>query len=274
MNEAVRMATERLRAAGIESARREARVLWEHTHSVTGGVDGTFESAIARRLAHEPIAYITGEKEFWSLAFKVGPGALIPRPETETLIEGALREFSDREAPLSVLDLGTGSGCLLITFLMNYPKARGTGIDISEDALRWARANAAQHGVSTRSTFRRTDWAELGPAVYDVVLANPPYIPTEELEGLSPDVVRYEPHLALSGGMDGLDAYRALAQLLRTSLAPEGRAFLEIGQGQHHMVSQILESAGLQLARIVEDLAGIPRCMVAKAHPEARNTAK
>jgi len=272
VSDAVRQATERLRAAGIETARLEARLLWEHSQrnslSPTGGEDWgegeMFESLISRRLSHEPIAYIIGEKEFWSLPFAVGPGALIPRPETETLIEAAMREFPDREAPLRALDLGTGSGCLVVTFLTNYPQAYGAGIDVSEDALKWARANAARHGVSARSTFRHLDWESLETHSYDVVFANPPYVASGEITQLASDVSEHEPASALDGGADGLAAYRALAPLLRNNLASKGCAFLEIGQGQHHMVARILQSEGLQVARIVEDLAGIPRCVVAR----------
>jgi release factor glutamine methyltransferase len=265
MNDAVRKATARLRAAGIESARLEARILWEHALRLSLSPNGGFESLVTRRLAYEPIAYITGEKEFWSLRFRVGPGCLIPRPETETLIQEAMREFPDRQMPLAILDLGTGSGCLLVTLLVHHPYARGTGIDGSADALRWARANAERHGVSERSIFVQTDWAQLEPAVYDVVFANPPYIPSGDLPGLGPDVRDHEPAGALDGGPDGLAAYRVLAPLLRNNLTRGGRAFLEIGQGQHHMVGGILESAGLQVVRIVEDLAGIRRCLVAGA---------
>ncbi len=237
MSDAVRQATERLRAAGIETARLEARLLREHSQrnslSPTGGEDWgegeMFESLISRRLSHEPIAYIIGEKEFWSLPFAVGPGALIPRPETETLIEAAMREFPDREAQLRALDLGTGSGCLVVTFLTNYLQAYGAGIDVSQDALKWACANASG-----------------------------------EITQLASDVSEHEPASALDGGADGLAAYRALAPLLRNNLASKGCAFLEIGQGQHHMVARILQSEGLQVARIVEDLAGIPRCVVAR----------
>ncbi len=289
MSDPVGLATEQLRAAGIESARRESRILWEHalkrslspiegqgwdetaprplTQREQGRVVGLFESFVARRIAREPIAYITGEKEFWSLPFKVGPGALVPRPETETLIAEAMREFPARTAPLKVLDLGTGTGCLLVTFLVNYPNARGIGVDRSGDALAWAIANAQQHGVLARSAFLQSDWERLHPAKHDLVFANPPYVVSGEITGLAPDVKKYEPVSALDGGPDGLAEYRAIAPVVRDSLTPQGLAFLEIGQGQHHMVSQILESESLQIVRVVEDLAGTPRCVVARQGP-------
>lgn len=143
MNEVVREAAERLRAAGIELPRADARILWGHANN---DMDA-FRSSISRRLAREPVAYITGHKEFWSLEFAVGPGALIPRPETETLIEQALRELPDRNAPLRVLELGTGTGCLLVALLTELPNASGIGIDSSGEALRWARENVTRHGV-------------------------------------------------------------------------------------------------------------------------------
>lgn len=252
-------AVERLRAAGIESARAEARILWEHAK----GSPDVFASAVARRLVHEPVAYITGHKEFWSLDFEVGPGVLIPRPETETLVEAALPELPDRSGPYRVLDLGTGSACLLVAILSEYPHGTGVGIDSSADALRWASRNVEGHGLQRRIELVNGSW-DAAAGRFDLILCNPPYIPTGDLAGLPRDVREFEPWSALDGGPDGLAAYRALTWFLPSRLAPGGTAVLEIGAGQHHVLGKIMESKGLRLVRIAPDLAGIPRCLVLK----------
>jgi release factor glutamine methyltransferase len=234
-------AVERLRAAGVDNPRLDARLL-------------TTEDQIARRIAREPVAYIVGHKGFWTLDVQVGPGALVPRPETETLIETMLKYFPDRAAPLDILDLGTGTGCLIAAALSEYPKARGTGIDASEQALSWARKN-------TGATSIHGDYADVAGA-YDVILSNPPYIRTSDIPLLAPEVRLYEPALALDGGQDGLDAYRALAPELRRLLKPSGRGFLEIGAGQGPDVAAIMSGKGLKVLEIVPDLAGIDRCVV------------
>jgi release factor glutamine methyltransferase len=260
VNEALREAAERLRAAGIDSARADARILWAHANN-----DGeVFQSFIARRLAREPVAYITGHKEFWSLDFAVGPGALIPRPETETLIEEALREVPDRSARLRVLDLGTGSGCLLVALLKEFPNATGTGVDSSDKALRWARENSTRHRLVGRAPLVRGGWRDLTGA-FDLVVSNPPYIPSSAIAGLEPEVRNFEPREALDGGADGLAAYREIAPVLAQRLGQKGLGLLEIGAGQHHMVGEILAANGLVAVRAGPDLAGIPRCMVIRA---------
>lgn len=250
-------ALERLRAAGIDSPRADVRILRAHARD-----DAQFESFVARRLAREPIAYILGRKEFWSLDFAVGPGALVPRPETETLIEEMLKAFPDRGAPLDVLDLGTGTGCLLVAALSEYPGARGVGADSSSDALAWARRNVEAHRVDAELT--KTDFAEIEGS-YDVILSNPPYIRATDIPGLAPDVRLFEPVQALDGGTDGLDAYRALARRIGALLKPGGRAFLEIGEGQAREVAALMTAQGLGIAKIQPDLAGIPRCIVVTA---------
>lgn len=239
----MRETIERLRAAGVDNPRLDARLL-------------TTEEQVARRIAREPVAYILGRKEFWSLDFEVGPGALIPRPDTETLIEQLLAHLPDRQAPLDILDLGTGSGCLLISALHEYPNARGTGVDSSPEALVWARRNVEKW--SSHARLVQGDFAEIDGA-YDVILSNPPYIPSKDIAGLAPEVRLYEPARALDGGEDGLEAYRALAPLIRTLLKPEGLAFLEIGQGQEQAVTEIL---GPGMKGFAKDLAGIVRCVI------------
>lgn len=263
-----------LRKAGIENSRLEARVLLAHAlglsqeEMIAGhGVPNPpamlrFEALIRRRSGHEPLAYIVGWREFWSLPFEVGPGVLVPRPDSETLIETALETFPDRDAELDVLDLGTGSGCLLLAFLHERPQANGIGFDISEDALGFAASNALALELSERSGFQVGNWLSDLRGQFDVILANPPYIADSEIDGLDPEVAHYEPRTALAGGPDGLDAYRGLADILPRLLRPPGYAFLELGKGQETDVTKIFTSAGLRILRVVPDLAGIPRCLV------------
>jgi len=268
-------ATERLRAAGVESPRREARLLLAHVLGLRPeeivsrkfspqGAEfrSRFEAVLARRAAREPLAYILERREFWSLDFEVGPGVLIPRPESEIMVEEALKRFPDIDAPLSVLDLGTGSGCLLLAFLSERPKAEGFGVDISGEALAIATRNAANMGLDGRARFLRNDWTGALSGSWDVIFINPPYVVEGDLDGLDPEVSRYEPRAALDGGPDGLSAYRCIAAALRSHLAPEGRVFLEVGQGQARPVERILTEKGLSVEGTVCDLAGIPRCLV------------
>jgi len=265
----------RLAAAGIDSARLDARVLLAQVVGVApedlfGVRDPSasqlerFDASIARREAREPLAYITGHKEFWGLPFDVGTGVLIPRPETETLIEQAIREFPDNARPLKVLDLGTGSGCLLISFLASFLAGRGTGVDNSADALRWARRNAEQNGVGSRCEWREGDWNAVENAASDVIFSNPPYLALRDAAGLAVEIARFEPPGALFAGPDGLDAYRDLAPVVASGLSPGGKAFLEIGYGQSEAVCEILAERGLEIVRVAADLSGVPRCVVAR----------
>lgn len=273
----------RLAAAGIESARLDARLLWEHAFELSlppsGGegwgegapevrsqnseIRSVFEAFLARREAREPLAYIVGHKEFWSLDFAVGPGALVPRPETETLVEQALKAFPDRKAPLQILDLGTGTGCLLVTALTLYRNAAGTGIDISQTALDWARRNATAHSVSDRAELKQGTWDAAAGACFDLVLCNPPYLSTSEMARLAPEL-DYEPPLALESGPSGIEAYRALGLAISAALSPHGRAFIEIGAGQREAAAEALEAGGLEIEAVTPDLSGIPRCIAAR----------
>ena len=257
MNDSVREATDRLRAAGNESARADARHLWEHAR----GNDAEFRDLIERRLRHEPVAYIAGHKEFWSLDFEVGPGVLVPRPETETLIEAALTELPDRNSVTGILDLGVGSGCVLVSLLSEYPNSRGLGIDSSEAALGWARRNVLKRGMMDRTQLRVGSWEDV-EGTFDLIVSNPPYIPTSEISALPRDIRDHEPKAALDGGPDGVDAYRSIASVLTRALRPGAMAFLEIGAGQHQLVSEIMTAAGLKVVRLALDLAGIRRCVV------------
>jgi release factor glutamine methyltransferase len=262
----------RLEAAGIETARLDARVLLAHAMNVatdellSSGAPSAdemarYEELLERRAAREPAAYITGEREFWSLPFAVGPGVLVPRPETETLLEEALRAFPDRTRPLEILDLGTGSGCLLIASLSEYPNARGVGVDKSDIALGWARRNAVKNGVVDRCDLQKGSWSAAAGRTFDMIFANPPYVSCAERERLAPEIARYEPPEALFAGEDGLEAYRALAPALAAALKPDGWGGLEIGAGQREPVCDIMTGSGLEVIRVAPDVSGVPRCV-------------
>lgn len=272
MRDALAEGAAQLHAAGIESARLDARVLLATAVHVSPdqiftaeelGPEqrGKYRELVARRRAREPLAYITGAKEFWSLSFAVGPGVLIPRPETETLMETALHRFSEGR-PLTTLDIGTGSGCLLIAFLTERPSATGVGVDTSEAALPWAERNARAHGVSERFRLEKAAWEPAGTEPFDVILANPPYLTAAEFEAAEPEIREWEPRSALVAGHDGLDAIRSLAPVLRCRLAPWGQAFVEVGAGQEPAAMEILGRSGLDVLEIIPDLSGIPRCLV------------
>lgn len=264
---------ERLAAAGIGSANLDARVLLARAMDVPSealvfaAAPSTaqlerYETLIARRESREPLAYVTGCKEFWSSTFEVGPGVLVPRPDTETLLDEVLRAFPDHAQPLDVLDLGTGSGCLLIAFLSQYSQARGVGVDELDAALAWARRNADRNGVAQRCTWLRGGWAAAQERTFDVILSNPPYLAAAEHRDLAPEIARHEPREALFAGEDGLDAYRALAPVIAKSLRPGGWSGVEIGAGQQDRVCEIIAGAGLEIARVAPDLSGTPRCVV------------
>ena len=267
-------AADRLALAGVDSPRLDARILLAHAMGVsrddliaascvpTAPETEIYRGLIARRAGREPLAYIIGRKEFWSLDFRVGPGVLVPRPETETLIETALTLFPDRAAPLAIADLGAGSAALLVAALTEFPGAHGSGFERSPDAMPFARANISAHGLDGRAKIIPADWNQAPSESFDLVLSNPPYVPTAEIAGLAPDVRLYEPHAALDGGPDGLEAYRTLAKLLPGLLRPGGVALLELGLGQAKTLETMFQ--GLVALRVAPDLAGIPRVLVLK----------
>jgi len=188
----------------------------------------------------------------------VGPGVLVPRPDTETLIEEALRIVSDRQKPLRIADLGTGSGAILIAALKEFPNARGVGFESSPQAFHYAHRNAVRL-IGERAEIRQTDWTS-AEAPFDLVFSNPPYIPSADIESLEPEVSQFEPRPALDGGPDGLGAYRALARLLPRILAQGGYALLEIGLGQAQLLGTLFQE--LEITRLAPDLSGIPRCVI------------
>jgi len=217
-----------------------------------------FDALLARRLAHEPVAYITGTRAFWTIDLDVGPGVLIPRADSETLIEAAVAHFEGR-VPATILDLGTGPGTLLLAALSEWPEARGLGVDASEDALGYAQANGEQIAPG-RSEFLLGDWAEGIDARFDLVLCNPPYVEADAV--LDAQVARYEPGSALYAGAEGLDDYRRIAPQLPGLVAPGGVAILEIGHTQRAAVSALLEAEGASIA-CRHDLGGRPRALIA-----------
>ncbi len=253
----IRAAVARLAAAGIVEAVREARLLAREAPDAP-----TFDAFIARREMREPVAYILGRKEFWSLDFEVTPAVLIPRPDSETLIETALKELK-ASPPARILDLGTGSGCLLIALLTEWPAATGVGIDISRDALAVAKRNAERLGVAGRASFAVADFAALPKDRFNLVVANPPYIADNAFETLDPDVRDYEPRLALASGQDGLRDIEKIARTLYDVMSNESLALIEIGYDQGESGAKTLENEGLDVRRVVRDLGGQDRVIVA-----------
>ena len=266
VKEALATATQTL-APASETPRLDAELLLAHAlgtsreEMLLAGMDSeaplAFDALVARRAAGEPVAYITGTRAVWTIELKVGPGVLIPRPDSETLIEAAVAHFGT-SGPVNVLDLGTGPGTLLLAALAQWPDARGLGIDASEDALGYARDNAATLGLADRARFRRGDWAAGVDERFDLILCNPPYV--EKGADLPRDVADWEPHLALFAEADGLAEIRRIAPDLPRLLAPGGIACIEIGAGQADAASALFEAAGFAVARH-RDLGGHYRCL-------------
>jgi release factor glutamine methyltransferase len=226
-----------------------------------------YAAMIARRIRREPLAYILGHKEFYSLEFEVTPAVLIPRPETETVVSAALELIQDR-VHARVCDLGTGSGAIALAIAASAPAAQLTATDISAEALAVARRNAARLKLASRVRFRLADWFEpmdsMGPlGRFDLIVSNPPYISDDQLAGLAPEIRCYEPHAALAGGRDGLELYRRIAPALTDHLEKNGSAIMEIGMDQGAAVTEIMRNAGATSIDVVRDLAGIPRVVAA-----------
>jgi release factor glutamine methyltransferase len=274
----------RLAAAGIENARSEAWLLLaaatgaERTALLAGAVpmlstaqEAALEAMMRRREKREPIAYILGAKEFWSLSLAVDPAVLIPRPETETVVEAALDQIGDRTAALRVLDLGTGSGCLLLALLSELPSATGIGVDASPAALALAKRNAERLGLAARAKLRQGRWGEGLQERFDLIVSNPPYVAQAEWDRLQPEIRCFEPQAALVAGPDGLAAYRELAPDCARLLATDGALGLEIGLGQADAVAAILAAQELQVIDRRRDLAGIERCVVARRAAAGRH---
>ena len=267
-----------LRAAAIEAPRMEARLLLSHVldcraedllrdprAAVAAAAAQRFVGLVQRRAQHEPMAFLLGWQEFWSLRFAVSAATLIPRADSETLLDATLAAFPVRDAPLRVLDLGTGTGCLLLAALTEYSSATGVGVDRSAAAAALAAGNARSLGLAGRAAFLVADWAAPLAGRFDLVLSNPPYIEAAVVPALMPEVARHEPASALDGGADGLAAYRAIVTELPRLLRPGGRAVLELGAGQGPAVAALAEQAGLETAGVRADLGGIDRALVLSA---------
>jgi len=273
----------RLQSAGVESAELDARLLTSHALNLdltgmiaaanrvlTAAESNRLEALASRRLAGEPVARILGQKEFWGLPFALSPATLVPRPDTETVVELALEMLRVRPAnkPLSIADLGTGTGAILLALLSELPDATGIGTDISVEALEPATANAVLLGLATRANFIRCDYASALSGPFDLIVSNPPYIRTSDIAGLAVEVRDHDPQKALDGGPDGLDAYRALIPQAASILAPGGSLVVETGQGQAAQIEALMTAAGLVPQRPPRaDLAGIPRAVGARKMP-------
>ena len=271
-------AGQRLRGAAIEAPRLEARRLLAHVLGTTeeallrdprAAVPADkaqhFATLLARRVAHEPFAYLTGRVGFWTLELEVSPATLIPRADSETLVEAALEACPDKGAALRVLDLGTGTGALLLAVLSEFPAANGIGIDLKPAAAALAARNAARLGLAARTRFLAGDWAAAVRGPFDLVLCNPPYIESAAIPALMPEVARHEPASALDGGADGLAAYRRIIADLPRVLAPRGVAVLDLGQGQQTPVEALARDVGLTPEACSADLGGVPRALVLRA---------
>jgi release factor glutamine methyltransferase len=277
VSEAIGLLAQAFHTAGIEAADVDGRLLVGHAlhldrarliaqsdRILEAREINVISTLAARRLKREPVSRILGQKEFWSIALAITPDVLVPRPETETVVEGAL-DFVVRGGlrmeKLRILDIGTGSGALLLALLRELPNATGTGTDISTGALKVARENAARCGVEGRCTFVVCDIASVVEGPFDLLVSNPPYIAHNEITSLAPEVKNYDPTVALDGGDDGLAAYRAIAADAKRLLAPGARMFVELGAGQEAAVRDLFTNVGLIAGIARTDLAGIPRVL-------------
>jgi release factor glutamine methyltransferase len=268
---------EELGRAGITEARLQAELLLRHAlgcsresllarlhESVPGEATGHFFQLVERRRGRVPIQYIIGNQEFYGIDFRVTPAVLIPRPETEGVVEQAARELENEGAP-RIADIGCGSGCITIALAQTLGDAELVAIDLSPAALAIARDNALRHGVEARVEFVESDLLDsVADAELDAVVSNPPYIPDDELAGLEPEVMEHEPRDALAGGADGLSVIRRLVPQAHRALKPGGVLVMEIGHGQSDAVEALVRRAEMKFERIVADLAGIPRVLVAR----------
>jgi release factor glutamine methyltransferase len=267
--QAMASAAARLRAAGVPDPARDARVLLAHAASVDASrvtliapeeiapeIAERFENLIALRAVRVPVSHLVGQRAFYGRDFKISRDVLDPRPETETLIELALSETFDH-----VLDLGTGSGCILVTLLAERQDAHGLGLDLSEAACLQASANAVLHGVHARADIRKSNWFEAAEGRFDLIVANPPYLAKSEMAGVAPELRLHEPEMALTDGLDGLSAYRVIASQAQGYLTATGRVLAEIGWQQGPDVAEIFRAAGWGRVRILPDLDGRDRVL-------------
>ncbi len=258
-------------AAGISTADKDARIIIQHytgyewadiiarpDQIIAKGALKAIINDAQRRINGEPVSRIYGTREFWGLEFRICEDTLDPRPDTETLIEAALKHFKQK-SPENILDLGTGSGCILIALLTEFQDARGIGIDKSSAALKTAIYNAENNGVGGRAQFYCGSWGQALDKKFDLIVSNPPYIPNQDIPNLSKEVQNHDPILALDGGKDGLNAYREIFKHINSHLKPNGIALFEIGYNQRSDVMRLAEKSGLSLRDVHHDLAGLAR---------------
>jgi release factor glutamine methyltransferase len=273
----------RFRAAGIDSPDLDARLIVGHAlgldhadlvrdgeRPLLPGEAAGIETLVSRRLGGEPVARITGVKEFWGLPFDVSPAVLVPRPDTETVVETALARLAGdgaRSRSLRIADLGTGSGAILIALLHELPNASGVGTDSDPAALATARANAGRLGLAARAAFVAGDFGAALAGGFDVVVTNPPYVASDEIATLAPEVRDFDPRNALDGGPDGLAAYRTITADAPRLLAPGAHLVMEVGAGQSDAVCILAAAAGLGSITVAPDLAGIPRVVSTRRDP-------
>ncbi len=267
--------TARFSQAGIDTPRLDARVLVGHVLGIDPSLlfartdmaidDAQYvaiEKFAKRRLAHEPVTRIIGQREFWSMNFDVTPDVLDPRADTETLVSAILEQKQLFTGPVRVLDLGTGTGCILLAILSAWPEATGVGIDLSAKAVEVATKNAERLGFAHRAAFHVGNWCEGITDTFDIVVSNPPYISVSELAELQPEVKNFDPRMALEGGADGLDAYRSILANAGRVLKAGGKLGLEFGFGQEKAVTRLAQENGFEIAAEYRDLARIVRCVV------------
>lgn len=273
--EALRWAVMKLQQERIESASLDARILLEYVLGVnreqllfslelpiTTEQYDRFAALVEKRVKRQPVSKIIGKREFWGINFAVNENTLDPRPDSETLIEYVLERIENRDAALRILDLGTGTGCLLLSLLSELPAAKGIGVDASEEALTVAKENAAALGLTERTDFVPGDWCSKLEGKFDIIISNPPYIPTAEISALEPEVAEFDPILALDGGADGLNCYRKIMKQLPDMLAKDGFAAFEIGMGQQNGLGAIANENGFEITGSKNDLSGIARCLI------------
>lgn len=277
----VMAASNELRKNGNALARRDADLILAHileiepahislfSDPIPADKLALFEEMVDRRLTGEPVAYIVGEQGFWTLDFYVNKHTLIPRPDTELLVEIGLKAIEGITKP-RIADLGTGSGCILLSILSESGTSTGVGVDVSPDALDIARRNAERHGLNARAQFIQSDWFEgLAGEKFDLIVSNPPYIPAEDIAGLMSDVRDFEPASALNGGQDGLDYYRQISSHANRFLMENGYLAFEVGIGQFADVSSIMEDCGYTDIQVFPDLAGVNRAIIGKKPKES-----
>ena len=275
VNEVLKIAVTKFKAAGVAQPVSDARILLGHSLNkpnerfygrendvIQSEHLDDFSKKILRRCKREPVSKIIGVKEFWSLELQVAPYVLDPRPDSETLIEAAVKQFPDKNRILKILDLGTGSGCLLLAAIKEWPHSYGIGIDIDYRCVELAKINARRNRLNNRVKFQTGNWASNLDEKFDIILCNPPYITANEIATLDEEVRLYEPKRALNGGPTGLDCYAELAPQFSNLLSAEGLIFLEVGFDQKKQILGIMRSNNLELVKIEKDLAQRDRCLI------------